>query len=218
MVIAIDGPAGAGKSSVARRVAQRLGFRYVDTGAMYRALALAALERGVDADDGAGLAALLERIDVQVRDANVLVDGIDVGARLRGPDVTAIVSAVAAHEEVRAALARLQREVAAQDDVVMEGRDIGSVVVPDAEVKVYLTASLGERARRRWAETDGRATVGDIEKAIAARDAADSEREASPLTRAPDATVIDTTDKTLDAVVDEIVSAVDRVRSGDVRT
>ena len=200
--IAIDGPAGAGKSTVARAVAARLGYRYVDTGAMYRALALAAIERGVEGPSG--LAELASSIELGSRDGRTLLNGADVTDRIREADVTARVSAVAARPEVRTALVARQRRVAAAEDVVMEGRDIGSAVLPDAPVKVFLTASLEERARRRAAET-GEAMTG-VMAAIEERDRADSRRAASPLTRADDAVHIDTTGRTIDEVVDEIVA------------
>jgi len=199
--IAIDGPAGAGKSTVARAVAARLGYRYVDTGAMYRALALAAIERGVD--DSPALADLASSIVLGSRDGRTLLDGADVTERIRAADVTAKVSTVAAHPEVRTALVAHQRRVAAAENVVMEGRDIGSAVLPDAPLKVFLSASLEERARRRALET-GEASE-DVKAAIEERDLADSRRAASPLIRADDAVHIDTTGRTIDEVVDEIV-------------
>ena len=199
--IAIDGPAGAGKSTVARAVAARLGYRYVDTGAMYRALALAAIERGVD--DSPALADLASSIVLGSRDGRTLLDGADVTERIRAADVTAKVSTVAAHPEVRTALVAHQRRVAAAENVVMEGRDIGSAVLPDAPLKVFLSASLEERARRRALEM-GEASE-DVKAAIGERDLADSRRAASPLIRADDAVHIDTTGRTIDEVVDEIV-------------
>jgi cytidylate kinase len=200
--VAIDGPAGAGKSTVAKRVAAALGYRYVDTGAMYRAVALAGIERGVD--DPSGLAELALALDLHIDNGSTIVNGIDVSERIRDPDVTAKVSIVAAHPQVRAALVEFQRRTAATDDVVMEGRDIGSAVLPDAEVKIFLDASLEERARRRAAETGE--TVVEVKAAIEARDEADSRRDASPLIKADDAVAIDTTGMTIDEVVAEIVA------------
>ena len=199
--IAIDGPAGAGKSTVARAVADRLGFTYVDTGAMYRALALAAIERGVG--DPEGLADLARSIDIASAGGRILLDGADVTARIRAADVTAEVSRVAAEPGVRDALVTHQRERAARENVVMEGRDIGSAVLPDAPLKIFLTASLEERAKRRSAETGGQPD--EVMAAIRARDEADSGRSASPLVVAPDAVSIDTTGRSIESVVDEIV-------------
>jgi cytidylate kinase len=204
-VVAIDGPAGAGKSTVARRVAAALGFRYVDTGAMYRAVALAALERGIDPSEGAALGRLARALTIVATDQGVTLDGRDVSARIREPDVTAVVSSVSAHTGVRAAMVEQQRRLAASFDVVMEGRDIGSAVVPDAGLKVYLTASLSERARRRWLELGSGGDLGDLEAGIAARDEADRTRPTSPLVRAPDAVEVDTTGKTIEGVVEAIV-------------
>lgn len=217
-VIAIDGPAAAGKSTVARRVAQHLGWRYLDTGAMYRAVALAALEAGLEAEDADALAQLARSVQIEVTDGRLLLDGRDVTERIRDDDVTAIVSAVSAEPEVRAALVEKQRAVAARHDVVMEGRDIGSAVVPDAGVKVFLTASLRERARRRLeqlgrAEDDG--SLRAMEASIAGRDAADEARTASPLQRPAGASVLDSSAMSVDEVVNEIVSLA--VTRGGVR-
>jgi cytidylate kinase len=195
MLVAIDGPAGAGKSTVARAVAQALGWTYLDTGAMYRSVALARLrERPFP-----------ERIEVGER---VYADGIDVTADIRTPEVTALTSEVAAEPEVRAKLVVLQRDLIASGDYVAEGRDIGTVVAPDAEVKVFLTASPEERARRR-AEQEGR----PLEEVLAdqrERDARDESREHSPLVAADDALEVDTTGLTIDEVVARIVSLVPR--------
>ncbi|HEU4481070.1 MAG TPA: (d)CMP kinase [Actinomycetota bacterium] len=208
-VVAIDGPAGAGKSTVARAVADRLGFRYVDTGAMYRALALLALEAGADPEDGPALAELLDGHRLDAGRHEVWIDDREVGARVRDPDVTALVSRVSRHPEVRSLLALRQRELASATDVVMEGRDIGSTVVPTAEVKVFLTASLEERARRRWLERpDAGAGLADVQAAIAARDAADEGRSESPLVQAPGASVVDTTGRSIEEVVSEVVRLV----------
>lgn len=209
-VIAIDGPAGAGKSTVARAVAKRLGLTYVDTGAMYRALALAALEAGLDANDPAALAELAATTEIGLERDHVFLGQRDVTKRIRGADVTAIVSAVAAHPEVRRSMVRRQREMAAAGGVVMEGRDIGSAVVPHADVKVFLTASLEERARRRWEEMPGGdASLQEVLAAIDTRDRTDATRRASPLVRSVGAAIIDSTDKTVDEVVDAIVGLVD---------
>lgn len=209
-VVAIDGPAGAGKSTVARRAAEELGFTYVDTGALYRAVALACLEKGVSLDDATATAGIAAAARIEYDHGTLLLDGRDVTARIRESDVTAAVSRVAAHPSVRLALAGIQRAAAAAGDVVMEGRDIGSTVVPEAEVKIFLTASLEERARRRWEEVDGvsKDHLHEIERAIQERDLRDSQRETSPLVKADDAVEVDTTGKSVTEVVAEIVALV----------
>jgi len=209
-VVAIDGPAGAGKSTVARRVASALGYRHLDTGAMYRAVALAAIERGVHPEQTASLERLAADLDLAIEGDTVVVEGRDVSRRVRQPDVTAAVSAYSAVPGVRALLVERQRELAAQRDVVMEGRDIGTAVVPDAEIKIFLTASIRERALRRLADqgADGAATLAEHEASIAARDEADATRAASPFVRAPDAVVVDSTGKDVDDVVAELLALV----------
>jgi CMP/dCMP kinase len=209
-VIAIDGPAGAGKSTVARRVAAALGYRHLDTGAMYRAVALAALDRGMGAEQSTALGRLAEELDLVIEGDRVLIDGRDVSNRVRAPEVTRAVSGYSAIPGVRAALLRRQRELAAQRDVVMEGRDIGAAVVPDAAVKVFLTASIRERALRRLADQDAAVPLGlaELEASIAARDEADSTRAASPFVRAPDAVVVDSTGRDVDEVVAEVMDLI----------
>lgn len=210
-VVAIDGPAGAGKTTIARAVAEALGWDYVDTGAMYRAIALRVLQDGVDPGAASDVAGVARAADIVCAGRSLLLDGVDVSGRIRANDVTRSVPQVAAHPEVRAALVQRQREAARSRDVVMEGRDIGTVVIPDALVKVFLTASLEERARRRSEELGTQASDGNLEtmqQKIAARDDADSSRAASPLQRAPDAVEIDTTDKTIDEITDEIAALV----------
>jgi cytidylate kinase len=203
MVVAIDGPAGAGKSTVARALARELGFTYLDSGAMYRAAALALLERGGAASEAA------ERADIRLGD-RVLLDGRDVTAAIRTPEVTEAASRVAANPAVRAALARKQRELLASGDWVAEGRDIGTVVAPDAPVKVFLTADADERARRRAEELH--ADVDTVLRDQALRDAQDSTREHSPLRLAPGAVELDTTGLGVDAVVKQIAALVERAR------
>ena len=204
-VIAIDGPAGSGKSTVARRVAERLELPYLDTGAMYRAVAFAALRRGIDPGDAETVGRLAQQVEIDVADI-VTVDGVDATIEIRGPEVTRAVSAVAANAEVRRELVSRQREWAIKHDGgVVEGRDIGSVVFPAAEVKFFLTASDAERAQRRSREAldlDYDTVAADI----AQRDHVDSTREASPLTRAEDAVVIDTTGRAVDDIVAEVLS------------
>ncbi|CAN5602244.1 (d)CMP kinase [soil metagenome] len=213
-VIAIDGPAGAGKSTIARAVADRLGFEYLDTGAMYRALALAAIERGVDLQDADAVTALTDSVDIDLRGDVVKLNGRDVSEVIRGPDVTAAVSKVAAVDGVRRAMAAMQRTRADAGNLVMEGRDIGSSVVPAADVKIFLTASKEERALRR-ARQLGLATdeesLKELSQTIENRDRADAERKASPFVKADDAVVVDSTGKDVETVVDEIARAALRV-------
>ncbi|MGH2817118.1 MAG: (d)CMP kinase [Actinomycetota bacterium] len=208
-VIAIDGPAAAGKSTVARAVALALGYEYLDTGAMYRAVALAALENDVDPQDGHGLGELARSLKIAATPGRATIDGRDVTARIRDSDVTELVPAISARPEVREALVALQRDAAATADVVMEGRDIGSAAVPDAEIKVFLTASPDERARRRVRQlgaAEDSDTLESYRLSIEARDASDSNRTLSPLVQPEDAFVIDSTGRPIDEVVDEIVS------------
>jgi cytidylate kinase len=199
-VIAIDGPAGAGKSTIARALAERLGLQYLDTGAMYRAVTFAAMRRDLPLGDIAAIGRLAREASLDVSERGVLVEGSDVTAAIRTPEVTAAVSRVAANSEVRAEMrARQQQWAAAHGGGVIEGRDIGSVVFPDAELKLYLTASPRTRAQRRVAEAGG--NVDEIEAAIAARDHHDSNRADSPLTRADGSIVVDTTGSSIDEVL-----------------
>jgi cytidylate kinase len=207
-VVAIDGPSGSGKSTVARAVAQRLGLEVLDTGAMYRAVTLAALEAGTAPDDANALTQLANRAQIEVDDT-VVLDGRDVTTTIRGPEVTSAVSAVSTHPGVRAILVDRQRAwVAQHGGGVVEGRDIGSVVFPDAPVKVFLTARDDERARRRARDESAAARRDDVDtvaEAMARRDELDSTRAASPLVAAPDAHFIDTTALGVDEVVREVV-------------
>jgi cytidylate kinase len=216
VIVAIDGPAAAGKGTVARDLAAKLGWRYLDTGAMYRAIARAALDRGVSPDDAAGLEDVARSATVDLSDDRVLLDGVDVTGRIRDEDVTRAVSSVAAHEAVRAILVARQRSaIADHGDVVMEGRDIGTTVAPDAEVKVFLTASLHERALRRClqlAQPRDPATLGGIARELEQRDRADAGRDASPFKKADDAVEIDSTGRSVAEIVDEIAALVARVR------
>ncbi|MEY4175054.1 MAG: cytidylate kinase [Actinomycetota bacterium] len=203
-VIAIDGPAGAGKSTIAKALASRLGLEYLDTGAMYRAVTFAALHHGIPLDDEQAVAALAVSVSLTVDGNGVVVDGLDATQAIRGPEVTAAVSKVAANSGVRAEMRQRQQQWAAErGGGVIEGRDIGSVVFPDAELKLYLTASPRERAMRRVAQSGG--DVDEIEAAIARRDHLDSTRSDSPLTEAAGSTVVDTTGRTISDVLDHIV-------------
>jgi cytidylate kinase len=204
-VIAIDGPSGSGKSTIARRVARALGLHYLDTGAMYRSVAFAALRRGIDPDDAAPVARVAREVELHLdEDGTVRVDGVDATIDIRGPEVTRAVSAVAAIPAVRDELRDRQRQWAAlHDGGVVEGRDIGTVVFPEAPLKVYLDAAPLVRAARRSAEIED-LTYETVAADLARRDAYDSSRADSPLRTASDAVVIDTTERT----VDEIVAAV----------
>ena len=205
LVIAIDGPAGAGKSTVGRALARRLGIGYLDTGAMYRAMTFAAQRRGLPEGDLAEIAAMAPDVEIELDEAGtVLVDGVDATAAIRGREVTEGVSQIAANPAVREVLVRRQREwVAARGGGVVEGRDIGSVVFPDARLKLFVTASPRVRAERRVRETGG--NIDEIEAAIIIRDRKDSSREHSPLTETDDAVLVDTTGMTIDEVVEHIM-------------
>jgi CMP/dCMP kinase len=204
MVIAIDGPAGAGKSTVARAVAARLGFTYLDSGAMYRCVALAAIERGVDPDDATATGELARALAIELDGERVGLDGRDVSAAIRAAEVSEAASRVAAHAAVREAMVAEQRRLIAAGRYVAEGRDIGTVVSPDSPLKVFLTASDEERARRRAAQTgEDPATVLAAQRD---RDDRDRTREHSALRPADDAVELDTTDLTLDQVVDRVES------------
>jgi cytidylate kinase len=207
VIVAIDGPAGAGKSTVARRLADRLGFRYLDTGAMYRALTWLALERRVDLEDAERLAALARAEPVRFDDERVLIADTDVTGTIRGPDIDRSVPTVARHQPVRAVMRERQRQLGHEGDVVIEGRDIGTVVAPDAEVKVYLVADESERARRRSAERPG---IGA--DALATDLRLRDESDAAQMRPAADAIEIDTTALTVDDVVERVVGLV-RARS-----
>ncbi|HEV8688495.1 MAG TPA: (d)CMP kinase [Gaiellaceae bacterium] len=200
MIVAIDGPAGAGKSTVARTLAERLGFRYLDTGAMYRALTWLALEHGVDLDDADALAKLARAHPVSFEQGqHVLIDHRDLTSEIREPRIDQVVSSVARHPEVREVMRERQRELGHAGNVVIEGRDIGTVVAPDAEVKVYLNADEAERARRRIAERPGLAA-----DALATDLRLRDERDAAQMRAAPDAEQIDTTSLSIDDVVARI--------------
>ncbi|SDE22054.1 (d)CMP kinase [Nocardioides lianchengensis] len=218
LVVAIDGPSGSGKSSTSRGVADRLGLRYLDTGAMFRAVTWWMLRAGVDVQDAAAVAARVPELEVKSGTdplaPTIEVGGTDVAVEIRSDEVNAAVSPVSAVPEVRAWLLELQRAVIAEEaalgGIVVEGRDIGSVVAPDAQVKVYLTADPAARALRRAAE-EGGTDVAATEQSLLARDKIDSGRATAPLVRADGAAHLDTTHHTLDEVIDQVVALVDRV-------
>lgn len=211
-VIAIDGPAGAGKSTIARALAARLNLHYLDTGAMYRAVTCAALQRNISVEDRDLVAELARELILDVRDDGVFVDGVDVTAAIRSPEITAAVSAVAANSGVRAEMRARQKAWAVErGGGVIEGRDIGSVVFPDAQLKLYLTASPRTRAERRVAEAGG--DVDEIERAIAARDHHDSNRADSPLTTADGSVVVDTTGLGVEAVLAQLEALLSSLQS-----
>jgi CMP/dCMP kinase len=222
VIVAIDGPAGAGKSTVARAVARRLGVAYLDTGAMYRALTWLAARRGIAASDGDALAALArdEPIAVEPTDDGdrVSIAGMDVTDAIRDPEVAARVSEVSAHPGVREQMVAAQRAVMASGSWVSDGRDVGSAVVPDAELKVFLTASLEERARRRHADLDHQGVTMELDRVledVRRRDHIDSTRAASPLRVADGAIVIDSSELDADEVADLIVRLVEDLRESE---
>jgi CMP/dCMP kinase len=207
-VIAIDGPAGSGKSTVARRLAHRLGLEYLDTGAMYRAVTFAALRRGIDPADTEPVEKLAQAIDLEVTENHVRVDGVDATIEIRGPEVTRAVSLVAANPGVRTELVRRQREWTRQrGGGVLEGRDIGTVVFPDALLKVYLSARPEVRAERRAAEVTG-LDYETVAADMARRDALDQGREADPLRRARDAVELDTSEMSVDEIVEALAGRI----------
>jgi cytidylate kinase len=223
VIVALDGPAGAGKSTVAKRVAERAGLALVDTGAIYRTVALLAVRGGVSVDDGAALGAIARTLPERLRfvvDASVnrvLLGDEDISAEIRAPAVSAAASSVSRHPPVRDALLELQRTLGRRGKgSVLEGRDIGTVVFPDADVKAFVTASPEERARRRVAELHEKGATGEsyegVLAAIVARDQQDAERPVAPLKPAPDAVLVDTTGKSLEQVTDEILALIERVR------
>ncbi len=216
-MVAIDGPAGSGKSSVARTVAEELGVVDLNTGAAYRAVALVALREGVDLEDGTSLATISRRVSLDGRGARV--DGAAIPEEeLRTPEVSAAASTVSARPEVRAVLLDVQREAAKrareQGGAVVEGRDIGTVVLPDAELKVYLSAAPEERARRRAHQTGREAELDRVQEAMKERDRQDSERGTSPLKPAPDAVILDTTSLSLEGVVSRVLELARGLQKG----
>lgn len=212
--IAIDGPAGAGKSTVARAVAKKLGILYLDTGAMYRAMALKAMQEGIDPNDKEQVLPLLECTEIYAKNIggtqHTYLDGEDISGLIRTPEISRGASDISAIPDVRIKLAQIQRNIAHTSDVVMDGREIGSYVIPECENKFYVTASVDERARRRLLELkekgmDNGMTVEDMAKDIAERDYNDSHRAFAPLLRLPEAILIDTTDLTIDEAVNAVL-------------
>lgn len=210
--IAIDGPAGAGKSTIAKIVAEKLAFTYIDTGAMYRAVTYKALKNGIQLSDEGQLEEMLQTTDIQLKPSDegqlVFLDGENVSAEIRSNEVTANVSEVAAHGKVREILVRMQKALAAEGGVVMDGRDIGTHVLKDAQLKIFMSATVEERAKRRYLDNERRgipSTIESLMEEIVLRDKLDSEREVSPLIQAEDATYLDTTNLTIDEAANEIL-------------
>ena len=220
MNIAIDGPAGAGKSSIAKLVAERLSFIYIDTGAMYRTMALYFMNRGINTKDQMLVESRCEEIDIRIHYENgeqqIFLNGENVSVEIREEQVGNEASVVASYGKKKKKLVALQRSMAASSDVIMDGRDIGTVVLPDADVKIYLTASSAVRAERRYKELTEKGAVCDlkkIEEDIKIRDYQDMNREISPLKQAEDAVLVDSSDMTIDQVIEEIISIVEKKRS-----
>ena len=213
MIVAIDGTAGSGKSTTAKGVAEKLGFLYLDTGAMYRAATAAVLSASIDSDDESEVSDCVETIEIDFDESGRLIflNGMDVSQTIRGREVTQNVSAVSAYPRVRKRMVAMQREIAGYRDFVVEGRDIGTVVFPNADFKFFIVASIEERAKRRQKDLAGlgiEQTVNDIVKNLKRRDALDSSREVSPLTKSEDAVEVDTTSMTIEQQIDLIVTHV----------
>ena len=213
MIVAIDGTAGSGKSTTSKGVAEKLGFLYLDTGAMYRAATAAVLSASIDSDDESAVSDCVETIEIDFDESGRLIflNGMDVSQTIRGREVTQNVSAVSAYPRVRKRMVAMQREIAGYRDFVVEGRDIGTVVFPNADFKFFIVASIEERAKRRQKDLAGlgiEQTVNDIVKNLKRRDALDSSREVSPLTKSEDAVEVDTTSMTIEQQIDLIVTHV----------
>lgn len=215
IVIAVDGPAGAGKSTVAKKIADKLNILYIDTGAMYRAVTLNIIENNIDLNDDKSIQKLLETIEITLKGDKIYLNKNDVSQNIRSNKVNRLVSPVSAMPIVREKLVKLQRDMASLNSVIMDGRDIGTNVLKNADVKIYLTASIDERAKRRYLEMKEKNIVADLDldavkKDIAMRDKIDSERTLNPLKKAEDAIVVETTDKSIDEVVNEIIDIVSK--------
>ncbi len=213
--IAIDGPAGAGKSTISKMVAKELGYIYIDTGAMYRAVGLAALRRGKNPKSAAEVESILDSLEIEIRhsggEQHIYLDGENVSAEIRQPEVSVAASDVAVIPAVRLKLVELQRQLAAKENVIMDGRDIGTYVLPDARVKIFLTASLEERARRRFEELQQKgdtSTLEEVQTDMAYRDKNDSGREFAPLKPAEDGIILDTTGNTLEQSVEQMLNLI----------
>ncbi len=224
MNIAIDGPAGAGKSTIAKRLAKKLGFIYVDTGAMYRAMAYYFLQHNIDAKDENAIAATCPDVDVTITYENgeqqVLLNGENVNGVIRNEEVGNMASSTSVYPVVRKKLVELQRQLAKSADVIMDGRDIGTCVLPDAQVKIYLTASSATRAKRRYDELTEKGVscdLAEIEKDIIDRDYRDMHRETSPLRQAEDAVLVDSSEMNIDEVVDAIYQVYSEARQGNIK-
>jgi cytidylate kinase len=222
MIVAIDGPAASGKSTTAKAVAKRLGFTYVDSGAMYRAVTLMALREGVPVEDAEKVAELAKKAQIEFKtikeEQHVFLNGEDVSEAIRLPEIAKNISPVAANPKVREILVRKQREMGQSTDIVMDGRDIGTVVFPDADVKIYLIASVEERAKRRMKELKEKGittTLDEIKEEIARRDHADMNRNVGPLKKADDAIEIDTSHLTIEEQVEKIVEIVKKIQKGE---
>ena len=217
--IAIDGPAGAGKSTIAKEISKKLGIIYMDTGAMYRAVALKSIKEGLDSFEKNEISLMVQNIDLKIEYENgqqkVILDGENINGLIRTPEVTKASSNVAVIPEVRIKLVELQREIAKEKSIVMDGRDIGTYVLPNADIKIFLNASPEERAKRRFIEQKEKGmdtvTIEDVKKDISYRDKNDSEREFAPLKKAEDAIEIDTTNMNIGEVINKIMSYVNEL-------
>ena len=220
--IAIDGPAGAGKSTIAKIISKTLGIIYLDTGAMYRAVALKAINEGIDTKDNVKLLSIIENIDVKIsytdNNQRIFLDGEEVTDKIRTPEISTGASNVAVVPEVRIKMVEVQREIASTESVVMDGRDIGTYVIPNADLKIFLTASLAERAKRRHSELlgkGGNVSIEDVKSDIEYRDKNDSSRAFAPLCKAEDAVEVDTTQMTVEEVARKIISLIKEWQSYD---
>jgi cytidylate kinase len=211
MKIAIDGPAASGKSTTAKIVAKALGYQYIDSGAMYRAVTLAVLDAKIDINNGSAIAALAENMTIELTGQRTFLDGRDITNDIRKPEITAVISIISAHPALREIMVRKQQQLSANGGVVMDGRDIGTVVLPDAQVKIYMLATVSERAQRRYNELRAKGldtSVEEIKRDILYRDRIDSERDVAPLKPAVDAVIIDTTNMTIDEQVAKVMQVI----------